>query len=196
MKTTTKRIWSWGLAVVAGAAALAATTRGLEAGNNDNGAKAKARKVEVKVSDTPVARDNKLTTSFSPVVKKAAPSVVNIFTTKKIKQRPEMMPFFGDPFFRRFFGEPGEDPRRERQMKQQSLGSGVIVTEDGYILTNFHVVDGADEIKVALPLSNKEYTAKLVGGDSKTDIAVLKVEAKGLVFATFSDSDKLEVGDV
>src|SRR5207253_9044482 len=75
-------------------------------------------------------------------------------------------------------------------------GSGVIVTKDGYILTNNHVVDGADEIKVARDKDKKQFTAKVVGRDHRTDIAVLKIEAKDLPFITFADSDKLEVGDV
>jgi serine protease Do len=110
------------------------------------------------------------------------------------------MPFSDDPFFRRFFGQPfgdnNEGRRQPRTFKERSLGSGVIVTKDGYILTNNHVVDGADEVKVARDKEKKQYTAKVVGRDPKTDIAVLKIDAKDLPFITFTDSDKLEVGDV
>src|SRR5438477_6125431 len=112
---------------------------------------------------------------------------------------PEITPFFDDPFFRRFFGSPFDDNggrRQPRTFKERSLGSGVIVTKDGYILTNNHVVDGADEIKVARDKDKKQFTAKVVGRDPKTDIAVLKIDARDLPFITFADSDKLEVGDV
>jgi serine protease Do len=154
---------------------------------------------QFKVDQTPVQRDNAVGQSFSPVVKKIAPSVVNVFTTTKPKRvEGPYMPFFEDPFFRRFFGDQfdGQGQRREfRTPKQHGLGSGVIVTEDGYILTNNHVVDGADEVKVALN-SGKEYTARVVGKDPKSDIAVLKVEAKDLPIALQGNSDSIEVGDV
>src|SRR5436190_18874708 len=156
--------------------------------------------VSIAVNDSPLERQSKMSASFSPVVKKVAPSVVNVFTTKTVRNpMPEITPFFDDPFFRRVFGQPfgGEAGRRQpRTFKERSLGSGVIVTKDGYILTNNHVVDGADEIKVAREKEKKQYTAKVVGRDPKTDIAVLKIEAKDLPFITFADSDKIEVGDV
>src|SRR6266540_5522416 len=156
--------------------------------------------VTVAVSDTPLERQTKFTASFSPVVKKVAPSVVNVFTTKTVRNPwPEVTPFFDDPFFRRFFGQPfgdNEGRRQPRTFKERSLGSGVIVTRDGYLLTNNHVVDGADEIKAARDKDKKQFTARVVGRDPKTDIAVLKIDAKDLPFITFADSDKLEVGDV
>lgn len=147
----------------------------------------------LKIDPTPIKRDQPRPASLASVVKKAAPSVVNIYTTKTIRQNPELLPFFDDPFFRRFFGPFGNIPS-ERQ--QQSLGSGVIVSEDGYILTNNHVVDGADEIKVALQDEKTVYDAKLVGADPQTDVAVIKVEASGLPAITLTDSDNLEVGDL
>src|SRR5207302_1287894 len=156
--------------------------------------------VSVAVNDAPLERQTKFTTSFAPVVKKVAPSVVNVFTTKTVRNpMPALTPSFDDPFFRRFFGSPfGDDGgrRQPRTFKERSLGSGVIVTKDGYILTNNHVVDGADEIKVARDKDKKKFTAKVVGRDPRTDIAVLKIEAKDLPFITFADSDKREVGDV
>src|SRR5437762_4113347 len=156
--------------------------------------------VSIAVNDSPLERQAKFTSSFSPVVKKVAPSVVNVFTTKTVRNpMPEITPFFDDPFFRRFFGQPFGDEggrRQPRTFKERSLGSGVIVTKDGYILTNNHVVDGADEIKVARDKDKKQFTAKVVGRDPRTDIAVLKIDAKDLPFITFADSDKLEVGDV
>src|SRR5437660_7366945 len=156
--------------------------------------------VSIAVNDSPLERQTKFTTSFAPVVKKVAPSVVNVFTTKTVRNpMPEITPFFDDPFFRRFFGSPfgdNEGRRQPRTFKERSLGSGVIVTKDGYILTNNHVVDGADEIKVARDKDKKQFTAKVVGRDPKTDIVVLKIEASEMPFITFADSDKLEVGDV
>ena len=156
--------------------------------------------VSIAVNDSPLERQTKFTSSFSPVVKKVAPSVVNVFTTKTVRNpMPEITPFFDDPFFRRFFGSPfgdNEGRRQPRTFKERSLGSGVIVTKDGYILTNNHVVDGADEIKVARDKDKKQFTAKVIGRDPRTDIAVLKIDAKDLPFITFADSDKIEVGDV
>lgn len=186
-----------GAVLVAGAA----TIVWLTAGDNNAGGKSDTTRkpVVVTVNDAPLKREA-AGASFAPVVKKAAPSVVNIFTTKRV-QAPagmELRPFFDDPIFRRFFGVPFGDGQtfRPRPQMERSLGSGVIVSPDGYILTNNHVVDGADEIKVMLEKDRKEYTAKVVGRDPKSDIAVLKIEATGLPAITFGDSDKVEVGDV
>jgi serine protease Do len=150
------------------------------------------------VNEAPLSRDSRMTTSFAPIVKRVAPSVVYVYSTKTVRnQNPQLMPFFGDPFFRQFFGDRfGSRQRQPRTFKQQSLGSGVIVTRDGYILTNNHVVDGADEIKVLLAKDKREFAAKIVGKDQKADIAVLKIEASDLSYLTLADSDKLEVGDV
>jgi serine protease Do len=197
MNAKMKRMVPWLLACGVGLAALAATTDALE---EQEKAPAKKEKpsISIAVNEQPVSRDSKITSSFAPVVKQVAPSVVNIFTTKNVRSPyQDMLPFFQDPF-RRFFGDPGnERPRREpRQFKQRNLGSGVIVTKDGYILTNDHVVEGADEVRVALAASRKEFVAKVVGRDPKTDIAVLRIDSKDLPFVTFADSDKIEVGDV
>ena len=104
----------------------------------------------IKVETTPVNRDAKLGASFAPVVKKAAPSVVNIYSTHIVHERLMRNPFFNDPFFRQFFGGQFPNGNRERTRREQSLGSGVIISPDGYILTANHVVEGADEIKVHL----------------------------------------------
>jgi serine protease Do len=147
------------------------------------------------VDSTPLSRETKLASSFAPVIKKASPSVVNIYTKKEVAQ--EMSPLMNDPFFRRFFGIPEQgQPGRRPSRLEQSLGSGVIVSEDGYILTNNHVVDGADEIKVVLPNQREELDARIIGSDPRTDVAVLKVDATGLPAMILSDSDLLEVGDV
>src|ERR1700722_13757944 len=136
---------------------------------------------------------------FASVLKPVLPAVVNIHTSKVVKEKPqEEMPFFNDPFFRQFFGDRGGqgqgqgEPRSERE---QSLGSGVIVTSDGTILTNNHVIDGASDIEVDLS-DKREFKAKLIGTDPKTDVAVLKIEASGLPTLGIGDSSKLEVGDV
>jgi serine protease Do len=151
------------------------------------------------VNETPVKREGNVTTSFAPVVKKVAPSVVKVFTSSKVKTLPiEDSPFSNDPFFRRFFGDGLDRDRSSRGFRaprQHGLGSGVIVTADGYILTNNHVVDSADEVKVAVA-DGQEYTAKVIGKDPKTDIAVLKIDAKNLSYAELADSDKIEVGDL
>ena len=157
---------------------------------------------QLQIDDSPPFRDVKLATSFAPIVKKAAPSVVSIFTTKKVAnfRLEQTFPFFDDPMFRRFFGEPPRDGSRQRPQpryrKERGLGSGVIVTTDGYIISNNHVVDGADEIKIALSGEKKQFTARVVGRDPQTDIALLKIDVSGLPAITLTDSDKIEVGDV
>jgi serine protease Do len=150
------------------------------------------------ISATPINRDARLGTSFAPIVKKVAPSVVNIYSTRFIKERPIMNPLLNDPFFRQFFGDqvPPESDEHQRTRKEQSLGSGVIVSPDGYILTANHVVADADEVKVSIADSKKEYTAKIIGKDRATDIAVLKIQANNLPAVTLADSDQLEVGDI
>ena len=158
-------------------------------------------KVAVKVDEQPLPRSEHVdTTSFAPVVKRVAPSVVKVLVTERAKNvpAPEMPPFFDDPMFRQFFGDQNGGRGRSRgtfrQPQQEGLGSGVIVSADGYVLTNNHVVNGADVIKITLA-DGRELTAKVVGTDPQSDIAVVKVDAKDLPAITFSDSDKLEVGD-
>src|ERR1700720_112522 len=134
------------------------------------------------------------TNGFSSVLKPALPAVVNIHTSKVVKQKQGMNPFGNDPFFRQFFGDQfGQaQPRPERE---QSLGSGVILTPDGTILTNNHVIDGASDIKVQLS-DKREFQAKLVGADPKSDVAVLKIQAKDLPTLPVGDSKRLNVGDL
>ena len=127
--------------------------------------------------------------SYHDAVQRAAPAVVNIFTSKAV--RVGRHPLLNDPLFRRFFGQPGGDDTR----RATSLGSGVVVSSAGYILTNNHVVEAADEIEVAL-LDGKKLSAKVVGADPDTDLAVLRVEAKDLPAITFGSSDQLRVGDI
>src|SRR6266496_753825 len=146
------------------------------------------------VLEAPLSRDLKAGASFAPVVKKVAPSVVNISSSLTIKERPSMSPFLDDPFMRRFFGDQFREQMQPRERKAHSLGSGVIVSADGYVLTANHVVEGADKIKVALASSDKEFEAKVIGTDPPTDVAVLKIEAKNLPAIPIADSVKLEVG--
>ena len=127
--------------------------------------------------------------SYSDAVRKAVPAVVNIFTSKEIKTPRH--PFLDDPLFRRFFG----DQLEEEPQRAASLGSGVIVSPKGYILTNHHVVEAADEIEVALA-DGKKLKAKAVGSDPETDIAVLQIEGVPLPAITFGEADALRVGDV
>ena len=136
--------------------------------------------------------------SFSELASHAKPAVVNIRTVKVTKEGGRVFKhFFGQPFgnndpFRDFF-EPFLRQHPQRDSRQQSLGSGFIISSDGYIVTNNHVVAEADEIKVKL-YDDKEYDAKVVGTDPKTDLALIKVDAKGLAYLELGDSDSLEVG--
>ena len=131
---------------------------------------------------------------FASVLKPALPAVVNIHTSKIVKQKSYEMPFFNDPFFRQFFGDQFGNAKPQPQ-RETSLGSGVIVTSDGTILTNNHVIDGATDIKVDLA-DKRDFTAKLVGTDPQSDVAVLKINATGLPTLPIGDSAKLQVGDV
>ena len=133
--------------------------------------------------------------SFAPLVKKAAPAVVNVYSRKVVKRR-QVSPLFNDPFFRRFFGE-GFGLGRQKPRVQNSLGSGVIVRADGLIVTNEHVIEGAEQITIVLA-DRREFDAVIVGTDERTDLAVLEVDTGGekLPFLEFRNSDNLEVGDL
>lgn len=136
-------------------------------------------------------------TSFAPVVEKALPAVVNISSSKVTSNNGTgTSPFTMDPFFRQFFGDNlGRQFRVPYKQWEHSLGSGVIVRPDGHILTNNHVIDGATDITVTLS-DKRELKAKVVGTDSKTDLAVLKVDGSNLPTLAFADSSKMRVGDV
>jgi Do/DeqQ family serine protease len=127
--------------------------------------------------------------SYNDAVRKAVPAVVNIFTSKEIKTPRH--PFLNDPLFRDFFGNRLED----EPQRAASLGSGVIVSSKGYILTNHHLIEAADEIEVALA-DGKKLRARIVGSDPDTDLAVLQVEGGSLPAITFGEADALRVGDV
>ena len=149
-------------------------------------------------ADEPASRN-----SFAPVVKKVLPSVVTITSSRMVKTGFQGGDDGIPPMFRQFFGDQGSlgDPgngggqfRMPRQQKEEGLGSGVIVSPNGYILTNNHVVDHATTVTVIMP-DKHEYKARVVGTDPKTDIAVLKVDAGSLEPITIGDSDKVQVGD-
>src|SRR3954469_4467910 len=127
--------------------------------------------------------------SYSDAVRRATPSVVNIFTSKEI--RSPRHPLLNDPLFRRFFG----DQLPDEAQRASSLGSGVIVSTSGYILTNHHVVEAADEIEVGLA-DGKKLLAKVIGNDPETDLAVLRVTSENLPSISFGSSETLAVGDV
>src|ERR1041385_2564283 len=127
--------------------------------------------------------------SYSDAVQRATPSVVNVSTSKEI--RSPRHPLLNDPVFRRFFG----DQLPEEAQRASSLGSGVLVSTSGYVLTNHHVVEAADEIEVALA-DGRKLLAKVVGSDPDTDLAVLRVDAESLPAIPFGSSEALRVGDV
>jgi serine protease Do len=128
--------------------------------------------------------------AFSEIVSAVSPMVVNISTTKVVRR--DTGPFFEDPFFDLF--NPFHDFRMPKKWKEQSLGSGVIVSPDGYIITNNHVVEKADEIKVTL-LDKRSFKGRIVGADPKTDIAVVRIDASSLPTLKWGDSEKLQVGE-
>jgi len=139
----------------------------------------------LRVDNSPVsAGKSAVVTSYADVLEPVQKAVVSIHSTKTIR--------VVNPLLRQLFGNV---PGVEREDKETGLGSGVIVTADGYILTNNHVVEGADELTVSLP-DDRKFTAKVIGADAKTDVAVIKIDAGDLPTVTLADSDKLRVGDI
>jgi serine protease Do len=139
--------------------------------------------------------------SFAPIVDRDLPAVVNVSSSKVVRGYGYGASPMMDPFFRQFFGDDFGGQQQYRGMPgggrqtQRSLGSGVIVKPDGYIITNNHVIDGATDVRVTL-LDKRDFKARVIGADSKTDIAVLKIEAKDLPVLPWGDSNKVRVGDV
>jgi serine protease Do/serine protease DegQ len=167
------------LAVAAASASLPA----LEAGASSS----ERRKADLKVDPTPVATAGSSTVlSYADMIEPVQKAVVSVYSTKIVRERVPM-----NPFLREFFG----DRVPERETPLSGMGSGVVVTPDGYIITNNHVIEDADELKVLLP-DEREFKASVVGADPKTDIAIIKIEAEGLPLVTLADSDLLRVGDV
>ncbi len=149
-----------------------------------------AKKPAVIVDTRPLSSNLKAATSFAPVIKRVSPSVVKVVISGKAENTGMQDPA-NNPMFRHFFGQ---GQRQQQMPKQQGLGSGVIVTADGYILTNNHVVDHASEVKVSLQ-DGREFSAKVIGTDPKTDLAVIKIDATGLPAIQMTDSEQVEVGD-
>ncbi|MDK9720848.1 MAG: DegQ family serine endoprotease [Rhodospirillales bacterium] len=148
----------------------------------------------VQAQQAPQSKDQ-LRLSYAPLVKATAPAVVNVYTRKVVQARAAS-PLFNDPFFRQFFGDQfAQGMPRERI--QRSLGSGVLMSADGVVVTNQHVINDSDEITVILA-DKREFEAKIVGEDPRTDLAALKIETKGekLPYLQMGDSDALEVGDL
>jgi Do/DeqQ family serine protease len=144
-------------------------------------------KPTLKLDASPVGEgSSKLVTSYADIVEPLQKAVVSVYSTKIVRERAQV-----NPMFRQFFG----DQLPERKSKEEGLGSGVIVSANGYILTNNHVVADADELKVLLS-DGREFMAKVIGTDEKTDVAVIKIDVDNLPVATLADSDKLRVGDI
>jgi serine protease Do len=145
-------------------------------------------------ADTNTQRVTQLSNSFADIIEKASPAVVKISMTRIIKASDQQQgnPFTSDPFFRQFFGGPNMRPRDQRE---RGLGSGVIVNQSGYILTNNHVVEKANSLKVTLS-DGRDFTAKVVGTDPQTDVAVVKINSSALPTLPFANSDAARVGDL
>ncbi len=145
------------------------------------------QKPALRIDNTPLdAPKSGVVSSYADVVEPVQKAVVSIYSSKEIRQRLQM-----NPLFRQLF----PDMPQERRSREEGLGSGVIVSPDGYILTNNHVIEGADELKISLS-DGRDFMAEVVGSDPKTDIAVIRIKAAQLPFVTLADSDKLRVGDV
>ncbi len=132
--------------------------------------------------------------SYAPIVDKVAPTVVTVRSERRARA-PLQFPFSQDPFFQRFFGERMPQEQQPEPRRQGGLGSGVIVSGDGYVLTNHHVVDGAEEITVELT-DGRSFIAKVVGTDAPSDLAVLRIEGRGFPVLPLGNSDQVRVGDI
>jgi Do/DeqQ family serine protease len=145
-------------------------------------------------ADVNTQRVNQLSNSFADIIEKASPAVVSIRMTRIIKasDQKENNPFLSDPFFRQFFGGPLARPRDQRE---EGLGSGIIVSPSGYILTNNHVVEKASSLKIELS-DGRDFSGKVIGTDPQTDVAVVKISASALPTLSFANSDAARVGDL
>jgi serine protease Do len=186
------RAYARQLASLAAASALAVTLAAW--GANGSAASTEENTVITPGADSRVIGNG--TDSYAPVVAKVAPAVVTVRSERRARVAQQRLPFLDDPRFREFFGDRfGEDPTPRPQPRQGGLGSGVIVNHDGYILTNNHVVAGADTVRVELT-DRRVFDARIVGSDEPSDLAVLKIEASHLPVVPLGDSESVNVGDV
>jgi Do/DeqQ family serine protease len=144
------------------------------------------------INNGPAAGSAGPVVSYADVVSRVSPAVITIHSEMRVRA-PQQYPFMDDPMFRQFFGD--RLPQQMPEQRRMGLGSGVIISTDGYILTNHHVIDGAEQIKVDLN-DNRSLDAKVVGTDPPSDLAVLKIDATSLPVLALGDSDKVRVGDV
>jgi len=147
-------------------------------------------------ADTNTQRVSQLSNSFADIIEKASPAVVKISMTRIVKASEQQQgnnPMMSDPFFQQFFGGRGQ--QRQRDQRESGLGSGILVSSNGYILTNNHVVDKSSKLKVELS-DGRDFTGKIVGTDPQTDVAVVKIEANDLPTLPFANSDSARVGDL
>lgn len=150
---------------------------------------------EQKISGQSVESLTRIGKALAEISAAVKPAIVNISTTRTVKITGGADPFFDDPFFRRFFGDRYGRQKQPKEHKSAAMGSGVIVSSEGYIITNYHVVKDADEIKVLLS-DKREFAGKVIGSDPKTELSVVKIEANGLPTLKWGDSDALEVGEI
>jgi Do/DeqQ family serine protease len=144
------------------------------------------------INNGPATNSSAPVVSYADVVSRVSPAVITIHSEMRVRA-PQQYPFMNDPMFRQFFGD--RLPQQMPEQRRIGLGSGVIISTDGYILTNHHVIDGAEQIKVDLN-DNRTLDAKVVGSDPPSDLAVLKIDATSLPVLALGDSDKVRVGDV
>jgi serine protease Do len=187
-----KRTSVW-VAAVVGTALIGSVTPAFSAGSgNDSGQKPP---LSIKTDNAQIDRDPKLGNSFAPIVQKVIPSVVQVDVTGKSGNGRTLGSSDMQDQLRRFFGRGFQIPEQPEMPNQKALGSGVIISADGYILTNNHVVENSKTIQVTLS-DGRKLTAKVIGTDPQTDVALLKVEATNLEPVTLADSDSAQVGDV
>lgn len=151
-----------------------------------------ASNTQQQIPPAPIVVDG-VRTSYADVVEKTSPAVVRIDAERKSKQQPQQFPFADNPFFKDMI--PPQMKQQQRPQIERGLGSGVVISADGTVLTNHHVIDGADKITVTLD-NNKIYDAKIVGSDAPSDLAVLKIEAENLPFLSLGNSDGVRIGDI
>ena len=145
------------------------------------------------ISNPPPSGTSVPAVSYADVVSRVSPAVITIHSQQRVRA-PQQYPFLDDPMFREFFDQRGGVPQQQPR-RRSGLGSGVIISTDGYVLTNHHVIDGAEQIKVDMN-DGRTLDAKLVGSDPPSDLAVLKIDATNLPVVALGDSDKVRVGDV